>query len=296
MNTSAPFITEIAGGIATVTLQRPEIHNAFDDDLINRLTREFQGLGRDTVVRAVVLAAKGKSFSAGANVNWMKRMAEYGQEENLEDAKALAGLMFTLASLRKPTIAAVQGSAFGGGVGLVAACDIAIAAREAEFALTEVKLGILPAAVGPYVVSAMGPRQATRYMLTGERFNAERAAEIGEPGQADGFFGKAPEARQDRQLGFQRLQFGVRNGEGLALRLIVVGVEVVGHGPAYTDRGGERKAGGGRRGHKSSAPQTDEKRRRAHKSSAPPGGDGALPRIFLRGGAGRGRAGPRWPP
>ncbi|MAO55791.1 MAG: enoyl-CoA hydratase, partial [Rhodospirillaceae bacterium] len=117
MNTSAPFITEIAGGIATVTLQRPEIHNAFDDDLINRLTREFQGLGRDTVVRAVVLAAKGKSFSAGANVNWMKRMAEYGQEENLEDAKALAGLMFTLASLRKPTIAAVQGSAFGGGGG-----------------------------------------------------------------------------------------------------------------------------------------------------------------------------------
>ncbi len=179
MNTSAPFITEIAGGIATVTLQRPEIHNAFDDDLINRLTREFQGLGRDTVVRAVVLAAKGKSFSAGANVNWMKRMAEYGQDENLEDAKALAGLMFTLASLRKPTIAAVQGSAFGGGVGLIAACDIAVAAREAEFALTEVKLGVLPAAVGPYVVSAMGPRQATRYMLTGERFNAERAAEIG---------------------------------------------------------------------------------------------------------------------
>lgn len=179
MTTSAPFITEIAGGIATVTLQRPEIHNAFDDDLVARLTRELQGLSRDTVVRVVILASTGKSFSAGADVNWMQRMAEFGQEENLEDAKALAGLMFTLASLRKPTIAAVQGAAFGGGVGLVAACDIAIAAREAQFALTEVKLGILPAAIGPYVVSAMGPRLATRYMLTGERFDAERAVEIG---------------------------------------------------------------------------------------------------------------------
>ncbi len=179
MSTSAPFITEIAGGIATVTLQRPEIHNAFDDELVARLTREFQGLSRDTVVRVVILASTGKSFCAGADVNWMKRMAEFGQEENLEDAKALAGLMFTLASLRKPTIAAVQGPAFGGGVGLVAACDIAVAAEQAEFALTEVKLGILPAAVGPYIVSAMGPRQATRYMLTGERFGAARAVELG---------------------------------------------------------------------------------------------------------------------
>ncbi len=179
MNTSAPFITEIAGGVATVTLQRPEVHNAFDDELVARLTRELQGLSRDTVVRVVILAATGKSFSAGANVNWMKRMAEFGQEENLEDAKSLAGLMFTLNSLRKPTIAAVQGSAFGGGVGLIAACDIAIAAEDAQFALTEVKLGVLPAAVGPYVISAMGARQATRYMLTGERFDAARAMEVG---------------------------------------------------------------------------------------------------------------------
>jgi methylglutaconyl-CoA hydratase len=179
MNTSAPFITEIAGGIATVTLQRPDIHNAFDDELIQRLTRELQGLSRDSVVRVVILASTGKSFSAGANVNWMQRMAEYGQEENLEDAKAMAGLMFTLASLRKPTIAAVQGAAYGGGVGLVAACDIAVAAHEAQFALTEVKLGILPAAIGPYVVAAMGPRQATRYMLTAERFDAARAVEVG---------------------------------------------------------------------------------------------------------------------
>ena len=109
----------------------------------------------------------------------MKRVAEFGHEENLEDAKGLAGLMFTLASLRKPTIAAVQGPAFGGGVGLVAACDIAVAAEQAEFALTEVKLGILPAAIGPYIVSAIGPRQATRYMLTGERFDAARALELG---------------------------------------------------------------------------------------------------------------------
>lgn len=177
--TSAPFITEIAGGVATVTLSRPELHNAIDDDVIARLTRELQGLGRDQVVRVVILAATGKSFCAGADINWMKRMAEYGAEENLEDAKALAGLMFTLGSLRKPTIAAVQGSAFGGGVGMIAACDIAIAARDAEFALTEVKLGIIPAAVGPYIVTALGPRQATRYMLTGERFGAERAKELG---------------------------------------------------------------------------------------------------------------------
>lgn len=176
---SAPYITEIAGGVATVTLTRPDIHNAIDDDLIARLTREFQGLSRDQVVRVVILAATGKSFCAGADINWMKRMAEYGAEENLEDAKALAGLMYTLGSLRKPTIAAVQGSAFGGGVGLIAACDIAIAAKDAEFALTEVKLGIIPAAVGPYIVSALGPRQATRYMLTGERFGADRAKELG---------------------------------------------------------------------------------------------------------------------
>lgn len=179
MTTSAPFITEIAGGIATVTLTRPDAHNAFDDDLVARLTREFLGLSRDTVVRVVILASTGKSFCAGADINWMKRMAEFGQEENLEDAKGLAGLMFTLASLRKPTIAAVQGAAFGGGVGLVAACDIAIAAEEAQFALTEVKLGILPAAIGPYIISAMGPRQATRYMLTGERMDAARALELG---------------------------------------------------------------------------------------------------------------------
>ena len=179
MSTSAPFITEIAGGIATVTLNRPEIHNAIDDDVIARLTREFQGLGRDHVVRVVILAATGKSFCAGADVNWMRRMADFGSDENMEDAKALAGLMFTLGSLRKPTIAAVQGSAYGGGVGMIAACDMAVAAHEAQFALTEVKLGIIPAAVGPYVVAALGPRQATRYMLTGERFSAERALEIG---------------------------------------------------------------------------------------------------------------------
>lgn len=179
MSTSAPFITDIQGSTATVTLNRPEIHNAFDDQLIRRLTQEFQGLGQDQVVRVVILAATGDSFCAGADINWMRRMADYDHEGNLEDAKSLSGLMFTLASLRKPTIAVVQGPAFGGGVGLVAACDLAIASTDAKFALTEVKLGIVPAAVGPYVVSAIGPRQASRYMLTGEVFDAARALEIG---------------------------------------------------------------------------------------------------------------------
>lgn len=179
MNTSAPFITEMSGGIATITLNRPEVHNAFDDDVVRRLTREIQGLAQSTVIRAVVMASTGPSFCAGADINWMRRVADYDQEENLEDAKALAGLNFALSSLRKPTIAAVQGNAFGGGVGLIAACDIAIAVDSAEFALTEVTLGIIPAAIGPYVVSAIGPRQAARYMLTGERFDARRAMEIG---------------------------------------------------------------------------------------------------------------------
>lgn len=179
MTSSAPYVTEIAGGVATVTLSRPEVHNAFDDDLIRRLTLELQGMDRDPVVRVVVLAAEGKSFSAGADLNWMKRVAEFSREENIEDARGLAGLMAALAQLSKPTIAQVQGSAFGGGVGLIAACDIAIAARGAVFSLTEVKLGIVPAAIGPFVINAMGARQAMRYMLTAERFDADRACELG---------------------------------------------------------------------------------------------------------------------
>jgi methylglutaconyl-CoA hydratase len=130
-------------------------------------------------VRVVVLAAEGKSFSAGADLNWMKRMARYSEAENLRDAMQLAGLMRTLDRLHKPTIARVQGAAFGGGVGLVACCDLAVAAREAQFCLSEVLLGLIPAVISPYVVQAIGARAARRYFLTAERFGAEEARRLG---------------------------------------------------------------------------------------------------------------------
>ena len=178
--TTAPLITEISGrGVATVTLRRPEIHNAFDDELIDRLRRELQGLANDPVVRVVVLAAEGKSFSAGADLNWMKRMAGYERAENIEDAKNLGKLMATLHRMPQPTVAVVQGPAYGGGVGLVAACDIAIASEDASFCLSEVRLGLIPAVIGPYVVAAIGERQAMRYMLTADKFSAKEAQQIG---------------------------------------------------------------------------------------------------------------------
>ena len=166
-------------GIATITLNRPEVHNAFDDALIETLTDALEKVDRADEIRAAVLAANGKSFSAGADLNWMKRMAGYSKAENLEDARRLAGLMRTLQRLTKPTLARVQGSAFGGGVGLVACCDIVIASESARFALTEVRLGLIPAVISPYVSRAMGERQARRYMLTGERFSAEEAYRLG---------------------------------------------------------------------------------------------------------------------
>ncbi len=174
------FFTEItAAGVATLTLNRFELHNAFDDRLIAALTLELQELQADPTVRVVVLAAAGKSFSAGADLNWMRRMAGYSWEENLADAQVLAELMRTLNYLSKPTIARVQGAAYGGGVGLVSCCDIAIAADTAVFSLSEVKLGLIPAVISPYVVSAIGARQARRYFLTGERFSAREAQRIG---------------------------------------------------------------------------------------------------------------------
>ena len=170
------FVEEIgADGAARITLTRPELHNAFNDALISELTAVLRGLGSDERVHAVVLAAKGKSFSAGADLNWMKAMAGYSQERNQADAEALAELMFTLDRLGKPSIALVQGAAYGGGVGLVACCDIAIAAERATFSLSEVRLGLIPAVISPYVIAAMGARAARRYMLTGERFSAWEA-------------------------------------------------------------------------------------------------------------------------
>lgn len=170
---------EIDDGVGRLTLNRPEVHNAFDDRLIGQLTAALLSLEADRRVRFVVLAAAGKSFSAGADLAWMQRMAGYTERENLEDARALAGLMSTLDRLAKPTVALVQGAAFGGGVGLIACCDVAIASQAATFSLSEVKLGLIPAVIGPYVAAAMGPRAARRFILTAERISAQQALHHG---------------------------------------------------------------------------------------------------------------------
>lgn len=167
------------GGVARLTMNRPQVHNAFDEHLIAELTAALETLAGDASVRAVVLAAEGRSFSAGADLNWMRRMAEFSQEDNLADALGLGHLMKALDTLPQPTVARVQGAALGGGVGLVACCDIALASEQAVFALSEVKLGLIPAVIAPYVVRAMGERQARRYFVTGERFGARRARELG---------------------------------------------------------------------------------------------------------------------
>ena len=171
--------TQLAAGVATIRMNRPEVHNAFDDALIAALTAELRRLDQLPAARVVVLAANGKSFCAGADLNWMRRMARYSHDENLKDALALAGLMRTLDGMKKPTIAKVHGAALGGGVGLVACCDIAIASTQASFSLSEVRLGLIPSVISPYVIAAMGERAARRYFLTAERFNAAEAMRIG---------------------------------------------------------------------------------------------------------------------
>ncbi|WP_455373118.1 enoyl-CoA hydratase-related protein [Limibacillus halophilus] len=174
------FIQEIGDkGVARITLTRPDKHNAFNDKLIVELTQALNGLDSDERVRLVVLAAEGNSFSAGADLNWMKSMAKFGEAENLADAGQLAGLMSTLDGLSKPTLALVQGPAIGGGVGLVACCDIAIAAESAFFCLSEVRLGLSPSVISPYVIAAIGRRAARRYFLTAERFPAAEAKRLG---------------------------------------------------------------------------------------------------------------------
>ena len=180
MTADRPFtLDHRADGVAVVTLDRPEIHNAFDDRLIADLTLALEALGADDEVRALLLTGRGKSFSAGADLNWMRRSADYGEDENLKDARALAKLMSTLDRLPKPTVAKVNGAALGGGVGLVCGCDIAVAAEHARFGTTEVKLGIMPSVIGPYVIRAIGARAARRIMLTGERFDAAEAQRLG---------------------------------------------------------------------------------------------------------------------
>ena len=176
---SESLAIERQGPVGLVTMNRPERHNAFDDALIAEMTETLRTIEADDGIRVVVLAGAGKSFSAGADLNWMKRMAGFSVEENKRDAMGLATLMRTLAHLRKPTIARVHGAAYGGGVGLVACCDVAIASSNATFALTEAKLGLIPAAISPYVVSAIGERAARRYFLTAERFDAAEAFRLG---------------------------------------------------------------------------------------------------------------------
>ncbi len=166
-------------GIAIITLNRPDVHNAFDDVMIGELTHAFNTCGADSAVRAVVIDAEGKSFCAGADLNWMKRAAAYSPEESKRDAMALATMLRTVYECPKPVIARVQGNAFGGGVGLIAACDMAFGVSSALFSLSEVKLGIIPSAISPYVINAIGARQASRYFVTAERFSASEAFRIG---------------------------------------------------------------------------------------------------------------------
>jgi methylglutaconyl-CoA hydratase len=170
---------EKKGGIARVTLDRPEVRNAFDEVVIQKLAHVFHEIAADTGIRVVVLAGNGPAFCAGADLNWMKRMAGYGHDENLADARALAEMLAALERLPQPTIARVHGPAFAGGTGLVAACDIAIGTPQAKFCFSEAKLGLSPATISPYVLRAIGERAAHRYFLTAEVFDAEEALRIG---------------------------------------------------------------------------------------------------------------------
>src|SRR3954469_8310737 len=173
------ILIERNDGVARISLNRPEVRNAFDDALIAALAKSFAELDADSSVRVVVLAGNGPAFCAGADLNWMKRMAGYSYDENLRDARGLADMLSTLARMDKPTIARVHGPAFAGGTGLVAACDIAVGAPEAKFCFSEAKLGLSPATISPYVLRAIGPRAASRYFLTAEVFDAAEALRIG---------------------------------------------------------------------------------------------------------------------
>jgi methylglutaconyl-CoA hydratase len=166
-------------GVATLTLNRPEVRNAFNDEVIAELTRAFTDLGARDEVRCIVLAAEGPAFCAGADLNWMRRMADFTRDENLADAGKLAEMLRVMYACPKPTVARVQGDVFAGGMGLVAACDMAVSVDSATYCLSEVRLGLIPATISPYVIRAMGARAAHRYFLTAERFTAAEAQRIG---------------------------------------------------------------------------------------------------------------------
>ena len=170
---------QVANLVATVTLNRPEVRNAFNAELIADITHTFNDLGHRSDVRCIVLAANGPAFCAGADLNWMRSMADYTREQNLADAAQLAAMMQTIYACPRPTIACIQGDVYAGGMGLVAACDMAVSVDTANFCLSEVKLGLLPSTISPYVIRAMGARAAHRYFLTGEKFTAAEALRIG---------------------------------------------------------------------------------------------------------------------
>ncbi|WP_292936886.1 enoyl-CoA hydratase/isomerase family protein [Noviherbaspirillum sp.] len=169
----------IEGRVATVTLNRPEVRNAFNETTIAEITQAFRELGQNEAIRAIVLAASGPAFCAGADLNWMKKMAGYTYEENRADAMQLAEMLRTIYACPKPVVAKVQGDCYAGGMGLVAACDIAICNEATNFCLSEAKLGLIPATISPYVIKAMGENPARRYFLTAERFSAQEAMRIG---------------------------------------------------------------------------------------------------------------------
>ena len=169
------LVTLDTKGVATVTLNRPEKHNAFDDAMIGSLTKKLSNLSNDNGVRVVVLAARGPSFCAGADLQWMKQTVGFSESQNINDARLLAKLLHTLNTIPKPTLALVQGPAYAGGVGLVCACDIAVAARSACFSITEVRLGLIPSVISPFVINAVGETYARRYFLTGERISSAEA-------------------------------------------------------------------------------------------------------------------------
>lgn len=174
-------VIEVREGVGYLTLNRPERHNAFNAEMIAALEQACHALAArsHSDVRVVVLAAQGTSFCAGADLDWMKAAAAQGEQANLSDARQLAAMLQALANLPQPVIACVQGAAYGGGVGLIAACDMAIATQESVFALSEVRLGLIPATISPYVIAAIGARKARRYMLTAERFSAREAKAMG---------------------------------------------------------------------------------------------------------------------
>lgn len=190
------LVVSSEGNLARIALNRPEVRNAFNEVVIAELTDAFNVLALQADVRAIVLAANGPAFCAGADLNWMRKMAGYTREENVADARRLAEMLHTIWSCPKPVVAVIQGDTYAGGMGLVAACDVAVAASHVNFCLSEAKLGLIPATIGPYVVRAMGERAARRYCVTAERFDADEAHRIGfihEVLPADGLEDRATE-------------------------------------------------------------------------------------------------------